>query len=104
MNFEEMNFVIDNVIDNEFSHVCDENLEGMKELVEYNEIARENNKKYELLAKALPKDLQEVLWHYSNEHETMLLLEIQHYFKKGVAAGVTNLSFLKDITGNLKFY
>jgi DNA modification methylase len=104
MKYDEMNFVIDKVIENEFSHVSYDNLNGMKEFKEYEKMAKENNKKYELIAKALPEDLKKVFWEYVNEHETMLLLENQHYFKKGVAAGVTNLSFLKDITNNYKFY
>lgn len=104
MNYEEKNFVIDNIVANEFDHVGNENLKGMKDLERYEEIVKKNQEKYELLRSALPEDLKEILWHYSDEHETMLLLEIQHYFKKGVAAGVTNLSFLKDIAGNLKFY
>lgn len=104
MNFDERMKLIDNIVDNEFNHVGNENLEGMDNLEKYNKIAKENQEKYELLRNALPEDLQKVLWNYSDEHENMLLLEIQHYFKKGVAAGVTNLNFLKDITGNLKFY
>ena len=104
MNFDERMKLIDNIVDNEFNHVSNENLEGMVNLEEYNEIAKKNQKKYELLEKALPEDLRKVLWQYSDEHETMLFYEIQHYFKKGVVAGTSNLNFLRDITGGMKCY
>lgn len=96
--------LINNIVDNEFIHVHDENLKGMECLEEYNKIIEDNDQRYLILIEALPKELQKVLMQFSDAHGEILAYEIQHYFKKGVAAGTSNLKFISDITDGVKIY
>ncbi len=104
MNLENTTKLINNVIENEFKHVQNENLESMDNLEEYDKIAKENNERYLLLKEALPEDLQKVLNKFYDTFTDGMCIEIKHYFKKGVAAGTSNLNFLRDITSGMKFY
>lgn len=96
--------LINNIVDNEFIHVHDENLKGMDDLEEYKKIIEDNDQRYLILIEALPKELQNILMQFSDAYGEILACEIQYYFKKGVAAGTSNLNFLRDLTGNYKFY
>ena len=104
MTFEETKRLINNIIENEFDHIQDENLEGMDNLDKYDKIAEENNERYELLLKALPEELQKVLTQFYDGCVDRTSYEIRHYFKKGVVAGTANLNFVRDIAGGAKFY
>lgn len=104
MNYNETLSLLNKIINNELNHVEEENLEGMDELEEYNKIVEENGERYEALLKALPSHLHKVLNDFYDESTRRMLMENRHYFKKGVAAGTTNLNFIRDITGGMKFY
>lgn len=104
MKFNECMYITNKIIENEFTHVQKENLEGMENLDEYNKMAEENNERYLLLMKALPENLQKVLTKFYDTCYDRTLYEIRHYFKKGVATGTSNLNFIRDITGEDKFY
>ena len=104
IEYEKRIKLINKIIENEFVHVQDENLEGMDDLEEYNKIIEDNDQRYLILIEALPKELQKVLIQFSDAYGEILAYEIQHYFKKGVAAGTSNLNFLRDFTGDYKFY
>lgn len=104
MKLEETKKLINNVIENEFNHVQDQELKGMDELEEYNKLVNKNNDRYELLLKSLPDELQKVLNDYYDICTDRMQMEARHYFKKGVDAGASNLNFIRDITGGMKFY
>lgn len=96
--------LINNIVDNEFIHVHDENLKGMDDLEEYKKIIEDNDQRYLTLIEALPKELQNILMQFSDAYGEILAYEIQYYFKKGVAAGTSNLNFISDITDGVEIY
>lgn len=104
MKLNEIENITNKIINNEFNHVEEENLEGMDELEEYNKIVEENRERYEILLNALPSHLHKVLNDFYDNCSNRTLIETRHYFKKGVAAGTSNLNFIRDITGGMKFY
>ena len=98
MKYEELKKLINNVIENEFRTVERENLQGLDTeiLEEYencsSEIIRLQNKIGDSLSEELKKDFLKL----ESLSTDQLCIEIAYYFKKGVQAGTTNLSFLKD--------
>ncbi|OOM16754.1 hypothetical protein [Clostridium saccharobutylicum] len=104
MKFDEIMYITNKIINNEFNHVENENLEGMNDLENYNKIAEEANEIYIKLSELLPKEYKYLIDKLESRENDRLSIEIRHYFKKGVAAGTANLNFIKDITGGIKFY
>ncbi|NFA42715.1 hypothetical protein EXM65_09050 [Clostridium botulinum] len=96
MNYEQTKELISNIIDNEFNHVQDENLEGMDNLEEYKKIAEKVNAIQTKLFEVLPNEYKDLVDRLDVEMWEKFYIEIRHYFKKGVIAGTTNLEFLKD--------
>lgn len=99
-----ISYTTNKIIENEFFHAQDEYLKGMEDLKKYKKISEDNDERYSILMKALPKDIQDVLMQFSDAYGENLTYKIQHYFKKGVAVGTSNLNFLIDLTGGMKFY
>ncbi|MBE6089534.1 hypothetical protein [Clostridium beijerinckii] len=103
MNYNKMLYTTNKIIENEFIHVQDEALKGMEDLEKYKKIIKDNDERYSILMKALPKEMQEILMQFSDTCGDILTYEIQHYFKKGVVAGTSNLNFLRNITNGINF-
>lgn len=104
MDYEKGKKLINSIVENEFAHIQDENLNGMDNLKEYNKIAKEANEIYIKLAELLPKEYKYLVDELETKEVDRLCIEIKHYFKKGVAAGTSNLNFLRDLTGGIIFY
>ena len=104
MNYEENKKLINNIVNNEFNHIQNENLHGMENLEQYkilsNKVDEIQHKLYELL----PKEYHHLIDELETKGTDKLCIEIRHYFKKGVAAGTSNLNFLRDLTGGTIFY
>lgn len=104
MNYEERKKLINNIVDNEFDHVQNENLEGMDELEKYNNIAENVDIIQTKLFELLPNEHKYLLDELDTKVWEMVSIQVRHYFKKGVAAGTSNLNFLRDITNGVNFY
>lgn len=104
MNFEENLKIINKIIENELTHVQNENFKGMDNLDKYNKLIKERDDIFLLLMKALPKESQKILTRFCDIYEFMSLYETEHYFKKGVSAGTSNLNFLRDLSDGVIFY
>lgn len=104
MSYDKTKKLIDNIVKNEFIHVQDQNLEGMDELERYEKNSEEISKLQNALLKALPKEYQYLVDELDSKMWENVSIEIRHYHKKGVAAGTSNLNFLRDITGGNTFY
>lgn len=104
MNYEKINELINNIVSNEFYHVQEENLHGMDNLEEYEKISEESEKIYRKLSEVLPQEYKYLVDELETKECDKLCFEIKHYFKKGVAAGTSNLNFLRDITSGMIFY
>lgn len=68
----------------------------MKGLKEYEELNERSIKLYDILFEHLPKEYHYLLKELEEKTLQQLSLEIRHYFRKGVQAGITNLNYLKD--------
>lgn len=88
--------IVDGAINNEFEHIQDENLNGMKDLKEYEKFGERGQEIYHILEQHLPKEFHNLLGEYEDIRTQELCLEIRHYFRKGVKAGLTNLKYLEE--------
>lgn len=104
IKFDDYMKLIDNIIENEFIHVQDEALKGMDELDEYNKIRKEANSIQLKLCELLPSEYHQLVEDWDAKIWEGFCIEMRHYFKKGVVAGTSNLSFIRDITEGYKFY
>lgn len=87
--------IIDGTIKNEFEHI--EDAMAIKSVVEWDQLTSERNEMYNTLRNQLPKECQNLLDEFDSKATEMICLEAEYYFRKGVIAGVTNLSFLKEV-------
>lgn len=98
MNIEELKVLINNIIENEYKHVQDYNvIEAMENDKEWNETNENMSKVFSEIYKDIPKELKSKI----DELDALIGLEEsyleRYYFKKGVEAALTGLSFLSDI-------
>lgn len=98
MKYEEVKKLINNVIENEFRTVERENLQGLdtEVLEKYENYSNEIIRLQEKIQGGLSEEIKEDFLKLANLMTEQLCIEIAYYFKKGVQAGTTNLSFLKD--------
>lgn len=102
MNLKTTKKIVNSVIENEFLHISNfKEYEDLKENKELVNIDNERDKIYEKLFEVAPghneliDDLQSAECNY-------WCMVARYYFKMGVIAGTTNLSFLKD-TGIIEY-
>lgn len=96
--------LIDNIVENEFDHIEEENLKSMDELETYKEIAKEVNDINQKLVELLPKEYKDLVDEWDTKTWELVCMQIRYYFKKGVAAGTSNLNFIRDITDGYKYF
>lgn len=104
MKLEETKKLIDNIINNEFNHVQNENLKGMDDLKRYKKIEEETDEIQRKLYELLPSEHHHLVDEWESKETERDCIEIRHYFKKGVDCGTSNLNFLIDLTYGMKFY
>ncbi|MBN1040082.1 hypothetical protein FDC58_12105 [Clostridium botulinum] len=96
MNLKATEQLIDNVISNEFNHISEfKELEDLKKNEEIINLDSKKDKIYEKLYEVAPGQDKLIDDLESAECEYWCMVA-RYYFKMGVVAGVTNLSFLKD--------
>lgn len=98
MKYEDLRKLINNVIENEFRTVERENLQGLdtEVLEKYENYSNEIIRLQEKIQGGLSEELKKDFYRMDSLLMDQLCIEIAYYFKKGVQAGTTNLSFLKD--------
>lgn len=98
MKYEDLRKLINNVIESEFRTVEGENLQGLdtEVLEEYENYSNEISRLQEKIQGGLSGELKKDFLKLDDLMTEQLCIEIAYYFKKGVQAGTTNLSFLKD--------
>lgn len=98
MKYEEVKKLINNVIENEFRSVEEENLKDLDEEVldEYTGYTRKITELQRKILDGLTEELQNDFSKFEDLITRQLCIEIKYYFKKGVISGTTNLNFLKD--------
>lgn len=98
MKYEEVKKLINNVIENEFRSVEEENLKDLnvEVLKAYKSYSSEIIRLQEKIQGGLSEELKKDFYRMDSLLMDQLCIEIAYYFKKGVQAGTTNLSFLKD--------
>ena len=104
MNYEKTKELINNIVTNEFYHVQNQGLEGMDEFEEYEKIGEEISKMQDQLLKALPEEYHYLVDKLDSKMHEEFAIERRHYFKKGIAAGTSNLNFVGDLTAGVVFY
>ncbi|NFA43702.1 hypothetical protein EXM65_14315 [Clostridium botulinum] len=96
MNLNATEQLIDNVISNEFNHISEfKELEDLKRNKEIINLDSKKDKIYEKLYEVAPGHDKLIDDLESAECEYWCMVA-RYYFKMGVIAGATNLSFLKD--------
>ncbi len=102
MNLEINKKIVNSVIENEFLHISEfkehEDLKENKELVNSD---NEKDKIYEKLYEVAPGH-NELIDELQSAECNYWCMIARYYFKMGVIAGTTNLSFLKD-TGIIEY-
>ena len=98
MKYEEVKKLIDNVIENEFRSVEEENLKDLdtEVLNAYKSYSSEIIRLQEKIQGGLSEELKKDFYRMDSLLLDQLCIEIAYYFKKGVIAGTTNLNFLKN--------
>lgn len=97
MKVEELKVLINNIIENEYKHIQDHQVEDMENNKEWNETNENMSKVFSEIYKDIPKELKSKI----DELDALIGLEEsyleRYYFKKGVKAALTNLKFLSEI-------
>lgn len=98
MKIEELKVLINNIIENEYKHIQDDHVvSDMENNKEWNENSENMSKVFSEIYKDIPKELKSKI----DELDSLMGLEEsyleRYYFKKGVEAALTGLSFLRDI-------
>lgn len=87
----------DGIINVEFEHVEDKNLNDMNDLEEYKELAKRCDKIHHILLENTPIELHDLINEMLDKQLDQLCYEIRYYFKEGVKCGLTRLKFLEEI-------
>lgn len=95
--------IVNKTIENEFFHVQEEGLKYMDDIKEYDQIEEKYDCLYHELKQNLPKEMHDILDEFNDKRTELLCLEIKHYFKQGVKAGLTNLKYLEEAGEGIYF-
>lgn len=102
MNYEEKRKLINNIIENEFTHIqIYRELNDLKKDKERLKESEESSKLFKKLLEGASKEYQEMLDDYYSAVISELVSYCRYYFKEGVAAGTSNLNFIRDITDGI---
>ena len=104
MDLQDTKKLINNVIENEFSHI-QETQEYEDSLIN-SELNAKNKNIEEILKKLfeVAPEHKELIDKFDSEVASYWTDVCRYYFKKGVAAGTANLNFLRDLTDGTMFY
>ncbi len=97
MVIEDMKKIINDIIENEFKHICE--FEEKEDFDCNNEISLSIDKVEDLLqelCKIVPNH-QDLLMNLDSRFMDYCINACRYYFKKGVISGITNLKFLENI-------
>lgn len=94
MNFEEKKNLLNNIIENEFMHVQEKNLDGMEDLHSHNSLREDISQIQHKMYEALPNELKPLVDKWEDKMWEIVNIENRHYFREGVIAGNTNLNFI----------
>ncbi|NFN17443.1 hypothetical protein FDB52_00755 [Clostridium botulinum] len=102
MKLEETKKLINNIIENEFHHISE--FKEFEDLKENKEIVNINNEKKKIIRKLLEvaSEHSDLILDYESAECDYRCMVARYYFKMGVIAGATKLSFLKD-TGIIEY-
>ncbi|NFN81864.1 hypothetical protein FDB25_15855 [Clostridium botulinum] len=102
MNLNATKQLIENIISNEFYHILE--CKEVADLAENQEVVDIDNKRDKILEKLykVAPEHDELIGDYESAECEYWTRVIRYYFKMGVIAGATNLSFLKD-TGIIEY-
>ncbi|NFN95548.1 hypothetical protein FDB28_16135 [Clostridium botulinum] len=102
MNLKTNKKIVNSVIENEFYHILE--YKEVADLAENQEVVDIDNKRDEILKKLykVAPEHDELIGDYESAECEYWTRVIRYYFKMGVIAGATNLSFLKD-TGIIEY-
>ncbi|WP_252231372.1 MULTISPECIES: hypothetical protein [unclassified Clostridium] len=102
MNLKTNKKIVNSVIENEFYHILE--CKEVADLAENQEIVDIDNKRDKILEKLykVAPEHDELIGDYESTECEYWTRVIRYYFKMGVIAGATNLSFLKD-TGIIEY-
>ncbi len=102
MNLKTTKKIVNSVIENEFLHISEfKEYKDLKENKEIVNIDNEKDKIYEKLYE-VTSDNNELIDDLQTAECNYWCMVARYYFKMGVIAGTTNLSFLKD-TGIIEY-
>lgn len=104
MKYNDYIKLINDIVENEFNHIEEGNLKGMDELDKYKEISKEVDNIQKKLFEVLPDEYKDLVDDWDTKIWEMLCMQIRYYFKKGVAAGTSNLNFIRDITNGYNYF
>lgn len=99
MNFEQLKKLVDNILENEYTHALNEDLGGMKDFDKYQALKESINTLRNSITKNLSKEQKETLITFEDLLFELNEMENKFYFNNGVRAGLVNLKFLNDING-----
>lgn len=97
MDFKTITKLVDNIIENELRHVQEENeVTDLKKNIELQETINKRKELGNILENALPKELQRTFNEFVDSFAHEQIEHEKYYFRKGVDAGLDNISYLKD--------
>ena len=104
MKFDDYMKLIDNIVKNEFSHI--QTNEEPKDSLKDPEIIKRKEDTNALLEKLfeVAPEHSDLIDQYDGESTAFWTTLCMYYFKKGVAAGTSNLNFIRDITEGYEYY
>lgn len=97
MEFQMMINLVDNIIETELRHVQEENeVTDLKKNIELQETINKRKELENRLENSLPKELRGILNEFVDSFADEQIEHEKYYFRKGVDAGLGNISYLKD--------
>lgn len=96
MNLEDTRKIINDIIQNEFNHIQEnQEHEYVCNNIEINIKSKNTNEALNKLIEVAPEH-RELIDKFENEFADYEVALCRYYFKKGVVAGITNLKFLEN--------
>lgn len=100
MKYDEVKELVENIVENEYLHISDHGeLEFTDTNIEYKNADDKYYQTFDKLEQTISKEYIDLLGQLEEEATERMRLLCRFYFKQGVAAGVSNLQFIKEIDG-----
>lgn len=97
MNIKDQVKLFKNIIENEYRHTQDKEIEDIRnEYVNYEEYMEKKVRIMEKLKETLSDEDFNIVRELDDISSNIACLEQRHYFKEGVKAGICNLKFLSE--------